>query len=286
MDTAAYLANQGWRGDGHALHHSGRGITKPILTSKKSNVFGIGKKKHDAHADQWWARAFDVTLKGINATTNSATGKTEGISLGAGAQALQMVGTARAKWAGQSGLYSNFVQGELLSGTLTPEEEMRLKGDKQKRGDGADERKKLVPPRPCDTRKRKRGRHDREKAAEGLVTLASETTVSDVKQAAEERKHGHLSDQPTKTETKTERRQRRRERREKKALQKRSSGQEPPCQSGMDVTSASLQKSERYKKRETEKLPSKTLPMLGGVDDVPDYTTKAFRRKDRKAKAP
>ena len=117
MDTAAYLTSQGWAGHGHALHHSGRGIIKPIAVAQKNNVLGVGKKKHDAHADQWWARAFDETLKGINATKDGATGTTEGL-----------VVTGVAKQAGSKmrcgvhnvghGLYSCFVKGEGLGGTL------------------------------------------------------------------------------------------------------------------------------------------------------------------------
>ena len=117
MDTAAYLTSQGWAGHGHALHHSGRGIIKPIAVAQKNNVLGVGKKKHDAHADQWWARAFDETLKGINATKDGATGTTEGL-----------VVTGAAKQAGSKmrygvhnvgyGLYSCFVKGEGLGGTL------------------------------------------------------------------------------------------------------------------------------------------------------------------------
>ena len=117
MDTAAYLTSQGWAGHGHALHHSGRGIIKTIAVTKKNNVLGVGKKKHDAHADQWWARAFDETLKGINATKDDVTGKTEGL-----------VVTGAAKQAGSKmhcgvhsighGLYSSFVKGEGLGGTL------------------------------------------------------------------------------------------------------------------------------------------------------------------------
>lgn len=117
MDTAAYLTSQGWAGHGHALHHSGRGIIKPIAVAQKNNVLGVGKKKHDAHADQWWARAFDETLKGINATKDVATGTTEGL-----------VVTGAAKQAGSRmrcgvhsvgyGLYSCFVKGEGLGGTL------------------------------------------------------------------------------------------------------------------------------------------------------------------------
>ena len=117
MDTAAYLTSQGWAGHGHALHHSGRGIIKPIAIAQKNNVLGVGKKKHDAHADQWWARAFDETLKGINATKDGATGTTEGL-----------VFTGAAKQGGSKmrcgvhsvghGLYSCFVKGEGLGGTL------------------------------------------------------------------------------------------------------------------------------------------------------------------------
>ncbi|KAL2039280.1 hypothetical protein N7G274_007948 [Stereocaulon virgatum] len=122
MDTAAYLRSQGWAGHGHALHHSGRGLTKPLAMNQKNNVLGIGKKKHDAHADQWWARAFDETLKGINTTRDVDTGATQSIQLGSGAQALQMAGRGGAKWGGGKGLYGHFVRGESLSGTLTPEE--------------------------------------------------------------------------------------------------------------------------------------------------------------------
>ena len=117
MDTAAYLASQGWAGHGHALHHSGRGIIKPIAVSQKNNVLGVGKKKHDAHADQWWARAFDETLKGINATKDGATGTTEGLVVtGAAMQA-----GSKMRWGVHSvgnGLYSCFVKGEGLGGTL------------------------------------------------------------------------------------------------------------------------------------------------------------------------
>ncbi|KAK3168441.1 hypothetical protein OEA41_004889 [Lepraria neglecta] len=122
MDTAAYLTSQGWAGHGHALHHSGRGITKPLAVTQKNNVLGIGKKRHDAHADQWWARAFDETLKGINTTTNEGTGRIEGVVLGNGARALEMAGRGGGKWVGGKGLYGHFVRGESLSGTLTPEE--------------------------------------------------------------------------------------------------------------------------------------------------------------------
>ncbi len=120
MNASAYLAAQGWRGEGHALHHSGRGITKPILVAQKQNVLGLGKKKHDAHADQCWARAFDDTLKGLN-TTENKEGRTEGVSLGKSAEALQVM----EKGPGKGALYSNFVRGQSLVGTWKAEDRIR-----------------------------------------------------------------------------------------------------------------------------------------------------------------
>ncbi|MCJ1396436.1 hypothetical protein MMC18_009326 [Xylographa bjoerkii] len=120
MDTTAYLTNQGWQGLGHALHPTGRGIKKPLLVSQKSNVLGIGKKKHDAHADQWWARAFDSSLKGLEVGRNEITGATERVRSGAWG-ALDMIKAGGEKWAGNGGLYAGFVQGEVLSGTIVRE---------------------------------------------------------------------------------------------------------------------------------------------------------------------
>ena len=123
MDPKAYLTKQGWRGHGHSLHYSGRGITKPLHLSQKANLLGVGKKRHDAYADQWWAKAFDDTLKELNTSRNEATGRVERVSVGSVAQSLPCVGDGRAKRIGTGNLYSNFVRGEGLSGTLMPEEQ-------------------------------------------------------------------------------------------------------------------------------------------------------------------
>ena len=40
MDASSYLKRHGWRGDGHSLDHTGRGIRKPLLVSKKVDVLG------------------------------------------------------------------------------------------------------------------------------------------------------------------------------------------------------------------------------------------------------
>ena len=119
MDTTAYLTRQGWLGSGHSLHPTGHGIKKPLLVSQKLNVLGIGKKKHDAHADQWWARAFDSSLKNLDVGRNETAGTTDSVRPGA-LGALEMYHAGGQKWAGNGGLYAGFVKGEGLSGTITP----------------------------------------------------------------------------------------------------------------------------------------------------------------------
>lgn len=116
MDTTAYLTRQGWRGDGYALHASGRGIKKPLLLSKKNNTLGVGKKLHDAHADQWWSRAFDETLRSINGERHvDETTK-------ANVAAPIKLGIYATKWSGSGGLYGNFVRGDGLMGTIEEKE--------------------------------------------------------------------------------------------------------------------------------------------------------------------
>lgn len=109
MDTAAYLTRQGWRGSGHSLHPSGRGIAKPLLVSKKNDVLGVGNRKNDALASQWWLKAFDTTLRQINSGVADETSK----SVEKATSTLQRSFYSNA-------LYSNFVKGEGLSGTHAP----------------------------------------------------------------------------------------------------------------------------------------------------------------------
>jgi hypothetical protein len=66
MDAESYLKRHGWRGTGHSLDHTDRGIKKPLLIAHKQDQMGLGTKKA-AHKtdDQWWMRAFDESLKNI-----------------------------------------------------------------------------------------------------------------------------------------------------------------------------------------------------------------------------
>lgn len=165
MDTTAYLHAQGWQGAGHALH--GRGLSKPLLVSQKQNVLGVGKKRHDAHADQWWARAFDGCLKGLEVsrledeTGTGQVGMSVRVEGERGALDALEGGSKRAK-----GLYGLFVRGEGLSGTLGGEregvdevEKMAVDGE----GEGA------VDERRAERRRRRKEREERGGVEEGVA---------------------------------------------------------------------------------------------------------------------
>ena len=256
MNTAAYLKDQGWQGDGHALR-SDRGITKPVHISQKANVLGVGKKQHDAHADQWWARAFDDTLKGLKTTTNATTGKTERISTGSSAQTLQTMGTRGPKFVGQGGLYSNFVRGESLSGTLTPEEKLFP----EKKSHSVDHRKHKRGGDKVDftvdvaenVKKSTIKQLQREKDVSvytkfvGLVDAVQQGP----KDVGMERECGRTRDRQEDTETYEQRRQRKREKKAKKTLG--GSECELPEQSRV-IASSGISTSDRPKKRPKEWL--------------------------------
>ena len=66
MNADAYLRKQGWKGSGHSLDLTGRGIKKPLLIAHKQDQLGLGKKKAAYTTDdQWWMRAFDQSLQSI-----------------------------------------------------------------------------------------------------------------------------------------------------------------------------------------------------------------------------
>jgi nucleolar protein TMA23 len=66
MNAESYLRKQGWKGSGHSLDSTGRGIKKPLLIAHKQDQLGLGKKKAAYTTDdQWWMRAFDQSLQSI-----------------------------------------------------------------------------------------------------------------------------------------------------------------------------------------------------------------------------
>lgn len=123
MDAASYLRRQGWQGEGHSLSHTGNGLKKPLLISKKIDVLGVGLNKHAAVSDQWWMRAFDQGLKDLG------TGKKTTLS------------TVREKGVHFGGLYGRFVKGDTVQGTIEEEEE-KMAGKKRKGDDGEETKKR------------------------------------------------------------------------------------------------------------------------------------------------
>lgn len=283
MNAAAYLTNQGWRGDGHALHHSGRGITKPLRVSQKANVLGVGKKQHDAHADQWWARAFDDTLKGLNTTKNEATGKTEGVAFGSGAQALQMMGTRGAKWVGQSGLYSNFVRGESLSGTLSPKEKDHRETQSQSEDQG--KRKTgskdlgLTTAATEDIENIKRKRWQRKEDIAEYSGLADVDTVQQrPKDVGVEEQHQKPQEKPKGSETKGQRRQKKRENKARRAPEAGESRE--LLKQSRETASQKTSMLDRPERRSEEQLHT-----AGDVDPVAMRASKPSSHRQKKRKS-
>ncbi|KAJ5162568.1 uncharacterized protein N7500_004398 [Penicillium coprophilum] len=80
MDAQAYLIKHGWSGPGNPLNpnkrpgaHSGLGLTRPLLVSRKANNHGVGKKTTKDPTNQWWLRGFEDALKGVGNDSFEAT---------------------------------------------------------------------------------------------------------------------------------------------------------------------------------------------------------------------
>lgn len=111
MNAHALLSSQGWRGHGHSLHKTDDtiGLSKPLLLNRKSNTNGLGAANAHFNNDQWWLNAFDEQLKGLETSKKGelrqtvTTGKLNTVQLGA---------------LGKYSVYTNFVSGGLLNGTI------------------------------------------------------------------------------------------------------------------------------------------------------------------------
>ena len=119
MNAHSHLLSQGWLGPGHSLQPSRpNGLKKYLLVTQKADTHGIGKKNHNAHADQWWLTAFDNTLKDINFGTTDGAKKPE-VAVTAKQTMGPRIETLRmGKWFRNGGLYAGFVRGEEIKGTL------------------------------------------------------------------------------------------------------------------------------------------------------------------------
>ena len=190
---------------------------------QKADVLGVGRKKYDAHADQWWARAFDDTLRGLSVTAEEITRKTEIIVAGSDTQVLQMKGGGGAKWIGQRGLYGNFVKGESLIGTLksgekdhaetTPQSKDKVKQMRD------DDDLNIAADMVGTIKRSERSRwHEEGNVSECSKLIDLDAIQVDLKNVGTEQRCEEKWEAPRITETNAQRRQRKREKKAKRAL--------------------------------------------------------------------
>ena len=117
MNTSAYLIDHGWKGEGYTLQPSGRGLKKPLLTSRKKDAFGLGKAKYSPLRSQWWLSSFDKSLKDFDLQDKAVVAE----SLATQAEAKNRKDATERipnKYFNRAGLYGRFVSGDGLKGTL------------------------------------------------------------------------------------------------------------------------------------------------------------------------
>ncbi|KAF7938790.1 uncharacterized protein EAE98_001128 [Botrytis deweyae] len=213
MNAHALLTSQGWRGTGHSLHHSSDtiGLSRPLLVSKKDNLLGVGKKMHKT-ADMWWLNAFDASLKGLDTSKEGQVKVQEG-------GGLEMVVKGGSKWVGgKGGLYSFFVRGETVGGTMEDKEKekkaMEVIVKEEKSGKGKEKKRKGEERK--ESKEERRARKEKKRAERARKSAAKE--AKKIKGGKEAKTPSASSTDSEKTETKEERRERKEQKRQKKLL--------------------------------------------------------------------
>ncbi|KAL2125135.1 hypothetical protein VTJ04DRAFT_1500 [Mycothermus thermophilus] len=122
MNAEALLKSQGWRGKGYSLHPTDNsiGLSRPLLISRTTDGRGVGSKaSYHATSDQWWLRAFDEKLKGLDTSAaKNGGGVVQTVKTGKLDAVTSTVGGKAGKYTGAAGLYACFVRGGVLEGTL------------------------------------------------------------------------------------------------------------------------------------------------------------------------
>ena len=120
MNAQTHLISQGWLGPGHPLQPSRPdSLKKRLIVSQKLDTRGIGKQKHDAHADQWWLRAFDNALRDINVTSTNIPLQSSNVPTPVRSVGPRIETLETGKWLRNGGLYAGFVRGEGMKGTFS-----------------------------------------------------------------------------------------------------------------------------------------------------------------------
>ena len=175
MDASAYLLNHGWRGHGHSLDHTDRGIKKPLLVSKKVDVLGVGLHKHKAVSDQWWLRAFDQGLKSLGTGAETALSQ------------VQKHGVHR------GGLYANFVQGGQIEGSIEKKEGLLTSEDSEDAVEKSTSESKDIASTKMSTKRKRETERPAEKRARRKIERA-EKVRTHVNEKREEEKQKAIED--------------------------------------------------------------------------------------------
>ncbi|KAI1766637.1 hypothetical protein GGR53DRAFT_193699 [Hypoxylon sp. FL1150] len=114
MDAHAILTAQGWRGTGHSLHPTSdsHGLKHHLLIKRNDDGRGLGHKKADQKAEAWWLNAFDQALKGIDTKGGTMKQTLKGGAL------EKITAKGAGKYTGTRGLYSSFIRGGVMEGTV------------------------------------------------------------------------------------------------------------------------------------------------------------------------
>lgn len=141
MDAHAHLLSLGWAGPGHSLDsrpsykqkghrglaydpakvgNNGAGLVKPLLVSQRKGRLGIGKKAHEPQAgNEWWLKGFESALGNIGKSESER-------SSGTSTPVVHEHPTGK-----HSGLYTFFVKGQQMEGTLGKLEELNRSSTKR-----------------------------------------------------------------------------------------------------------------------------------------------------------
>ncbi|GAB1736958.1 hypothetical protein NU219Hw_g326t1 [Hortaea werneckii] len=287
MDSAGYLKRHGWRGDGHSLDKTDRGIKKPLLVSKKVDVLGVGLNKHAAVSDQWWLRAFDQGLKDFG------TGKESTLAN------VQKHGVNR------GGLYGRFVKGEGMKGTIGTEEpktvdDMGSNGDvaalpktptgklegmqaaedgsgkKRKREGKADEQSAKRKRSSADDDDGKKGdKYEREKAKRKAKAAGKESNgeTKEERRARKEKRRAEKEDSATAKNV----------RQDEKAERKRLRKAEKSFHAGHAQAPGSMVGELANGADEVKLDPAKSIPNANAVDKYPSKAQKKAKKMERLA---
>ncbi|KIV80061.1 hypothetical protein PV11_07590 [Exophiala sideris] len=290
MDAHAHLLSLGWAGPGHSLDsrpytqkghrglaydpakvgNNGAGLVKPLLVSQRKGRLGIGKKAHEPQAgNEWWLKGFESALGNIGKSESERDS-------GTSTPVVNEYSTGK-----HSGLYTFFIKGQQMEGTLGKLEELnrsstKRKGDVFDTDDGPSSKKKKQKTDPAtefetvgeyialrDKDEKRRKRSERPSPVEEFRQVSEYLEARTDKKRRKRKSEIESTETATpavageddgqdRVETKEERRERRRKRKEEKERRRRrqeESGQMVESTETEDAATKAARRAERKKRR-------------------------------------